>query len=219
MIEQTPVETAETAERVTRCWKGLDLQFACRGHQYEVGKTYTMDGDIEVCERGFHGCTSSLDVLTYYPAGTSRFAEVHLIGETAAQNGGDSKLCARQIRIVREISYWELWQAHRAWLAEATKEAAATGNWGHAAATGNWGHAAATGDSGHAAATGNWGIAVALGRHGRAKSRTGIVLAHYDHDWNVIAIKTAMCGAGPGCIKPDTWYHLGDSGEFEECDE
>jgi hypothetical protein len=153
---------------ITKAWKGFDKNLACRDHQYAIGETYEIESGPVICKRGFHACAAPIDVLGYYPAATSRYAEVELIGDTVSEEKSDSKLAASKIRIVREISYFELWQAHRVWVAQQHFETTATGYNGHAAATGDSGHAAATGDSGHAAATGDNGRAAATGYNGHA---------------------------------------------------
>ena len=165
-------ETMSETEPATKAWKGLDKDFSCRGHAFAVGETYSIDGAPIVCERGFHACTSPLDVLAYYPFGSgARYAEVELLGATVAHHS-DSKIAASSIRIVREITYADLWAAHRAWLQETLKEDEATGDSGHASATGVGGHASATGVGGHASATGYRGHASATGVGGHA-SATG----------------------------------------------
>ena len=48
-----------------KAYKGFDKNLCCRDFQYEVGKEYEMDGDIKVCDRGFHACESPLEVLEH----------------------------------------------------------------------------------------------------------------------------------------------------------
>jgi hypothetical protein len=226
-----------SAEMITKAWKGFDKNFRCLTQQYAVGDVCELDGDPIICRRGFHACTTPIDVLAYYPAATSRYAEVELIGQTVAEENSDSKRAASKIRIVREISYFELWQAQRAWAAKQKLEAAATGDSGHAAATGysghaaatgyrghaaatgDRGHAAATGDSGHAAATGKNAIAASLGINGTAQATIGnwIVLAAYNDDGDLLQVRTAKCGDGEGELKPGQ-YRLDETGAFVLCD-
>lgn len=90
-------------------YKGFERDFTCRGMQYEVGKTYVLEGEPKLCERGFHFCTSPLAVFEYY-APTNRFAivkadEDDVIYDTA---NNSHKAVARRITIVREITLDEI---------------------------------------------------------------------------------------------------------------
>ena len=211
------------SENTTKAWKGFDKNLACRGHQFVIGETHTIKGEPRICAHGFHACEQPLDVLIYYPVATSRFAEVILHGNVV-RHDDDSKAAVATIEIVREVSYADLWRAHRAMIQEISKEssatgyrghASATGYSGHASATGYSGHASATGDRGHASATGDRGISVSIGRYGTASSRGWLVLARYDDDWNVVEVKAAKCGEGG--LRPGVTYTIDEkTGEIVE---
>ncbi len=62
-------------------YKGFDKNMQCRGFQYEVGKEYEMDGEINCCNRGFHACKSPMEVWDYYDMLNSRYAEVEQSGK------------------------------------------------------------------------------------------------------------------------------------------
>lgn len=111
-------------------FKGFDRNLCCRGFQYEVGKTYEMEEDPVICERGFHFCESLLDVDSYYPLVVklwnsslwntseydssliffnSRYCEVEAIGEIVSEEGClYSKRATNKIRIVRELPIEEV---------------------------------------------------------------------------------------------------------------
>lgn len=36
--------------------KGTDANMQCRGFQFEIGKTYSVSGNIKACKNGFHAC-------------------------------------------------------------------------------------------------------------------------------------------------------------------
>ena len=193
------------SENTTKAWKGFDKNLACRGHQFVIGETHTIKGEPRICAHGFHACEQPLDVLIYYPVATSRFAEVILHGNVV-RHDDDSKAAVATIEIVREVSYADLWRAHRAMIQEISKESSATGYRGHASATGYSGHASATGDR---------GISVSIGRYGTASSRGWLVLARYDDDWNVVEVKAAKCGEGG--LRPGVTYTIDEkTGEIVE---
>ena len=177
-----------------KAYKGFDKDLKCRDFQYEIGKTYTHNGDVEPCESGFHACEYPLDVFNYYPPARSRFAEVETSGKIVPQ--GD-KICCEKIKVKTELTLGALIQAavnftfERAkWTKDSqTKKekgaASATGYCGAASATGNGGAASATGEYGAASATGYFGAASATGEYGAA-SATGLRGA---------ASATGYCGA------------------------
>ena len=164
-----------------KAYKGFDKDLKCRDFQYEIGKTYTHNGDVEPCESGFHACEYPLDVFNYYPPAGSRFAEVETSGKIVPQ--GD-KICCEKIKVKTELTLGALIQAavnftfERAkWTKDSqTKKekgaASATGDFGAASATREYGVASATGFRGVASATGDRGAASATGYFGAA-SATG----------------------------------------------
>lgn len=90
-----------------KAYKAFDKNFKCRGFQYEVGETYHIDEEVEICRKGFHACQNCMDVLKYYPLNDSRFAEVEVWGDVVfSENNG--KLCASDIKIIRELTFYEL---------------------------------------------------------------------------------------------------------------
>lgn len=89
-------------------YKGFDEDLSCLGFQYEIGKEYCLDGELELCANGFHACQNPLDVFDYYNMSPyTRYAMVELWGDVdfAIDN---EKLCATNIRIVKEMSIDEL---------------------------------------------------------------------------------------------------------------
>ena len=69
---------AISKENAIVAYKAFDENFRCRGFMYEVGKEYHINGDVEMCENGFHACKDLMDTFSYYPIGNSRFAIVKL---------------------------------------------------------------------------------------------------------------------------------------------
>lgn len=86
-------------------FKGFNQDLTCRGFQYEIGKTYEYNGEIELCSSGFHFCRKLQDVHQFYDLKTSRICEIEADGKI--DNDGIKSVCAR-IRIVRELSREEV---------------------------------------------------------------------------------------------------------------
>ena len=59
-------------------YKGFNRNLQCKNRfQYEIGKEYDMDGNIECCENGFLVHENPFYVFDYYePDGNSRFYKV-----------------------------------------------------------------------------------------------------------------------------------------------
>ncbi|MEK7112408.1 MAG: hypothetical protein AAB875_03700 [Patescibacteria group bacterium] len=164
-------------------YKGFDKDFKCRDFQFEVGKEYTHDGDVKLCNSGFHFYEHPLDVFDYYNPNESRFAEVEGT-DVSDEKESDTKRVSKTIKINGELTIAGLVQAaikftfdNAKWLKKSEvsgeREAAKiTGDRGAASATGYSGAASATGDRGAASATGDRGAASATGDSGAA-SATG----------------------------------------------
>ena len=91
---------AISKENAIVAYKAFDENFRCRDFMYEVGKEYHINGDVEMCENGFHACKDLMDTFSYYPIVNSRFAIVKLWGDILF---GFDKMCASDIEIVEEL--------------------------------------------------------------------------------------------------------------------
>jgi len=89
-------------KEIVKGFKGFNKNLQCRGFQYEIGKTYEMDGNIQLCDTGFHFCRKLFDVHGYYNFNNedNRFCEIEALGEVI---DGDDKSVTNKIKIVREI--------------------------------------------------------------------------------------------------------------------
>ena len=87
-------------------YKVFNPDWTCRGFQYKVGETFTHNGNIEMCGRGFHFCRKASDCFNYYEFNIkNKVAEIEALGDVETR--GD-KSVTDVIRIVREIEWHEL---------------------------------------------------------------------------------------------------------------
>ena len=87
-------------------YKVFNSDWTCRGFQYEVGKTFKHDGNIEMCGKGFHFCQKASDCFNYYRFDSNnKVAEVEAVGLVETQ---DDKSVTNEIKIIREIEWGEL---------------------------------------------------------------------------------------------------------------
>lgn len=89
------------SEKIIKSYKAFNKNMQCKDFQYEVGKEYNIDGNIECCKHGFHACKSPMDTWYYYDMLNSRFAEVEQLGEIDTIEG--IKICSSHIKIKKEI--------------------------------------------------------------------------------------------------------------------
>ena len=90
-------------------YKGFNADMTCRGMQYEIGKTYSMDEYPVLCERGFHFCQALVNCFGYYdPENGAVICEVDAGGTIAV---GENKAVANNITIVRQADPIEVWRA------------------------------------------------------------------------------------------------------------
>ena len=71
---------------------------------YEVGKTYTVEGEVKICENGYHFCKKCVDVYNYYSK-PCRICEVNVTGAVQTQG---NKSVGRKLKILRELTADEI---------------------------------------------------------------------------------------------------------------
>lgn len=196
-------------------YKGFNKDFKCRDFQYEVGKTYEMDGNIKCCGRGFHACESPMDVFDYYDMLTSRFAEVEQSGEIDKVDNS-TKICSSRIKIKAELKLADIINLGVEWLKEITAPSKIKAN-----NSSNDGYSAKIGSSGDYAkidSSGRNSVVMCAGFDSKAKAAIGswITLAEWKEIgdvWKPICVKTEQVDGSR--IKADTYYKLID-GKFNE---
>ena len=90
---------------------------------YKIGETCEMDGEIKICERGFHFCTKLLDCYNYYELSPVTIIlevkipdDAKIIGEPALSYGyygvnsvfNAPKFCTNKMKIIRRVSQNEI---------------------------------------------------------------------------------------------------------------
>jgi hypothetical protein len=148
---------ADKPPAVVKAVKGFDRDLKCRGFQFEVGKTYSIEGEVVVCRNGWHACENPLDVFSYYAPGLSVFHEVEQIGDLA-RHDEDTKIASAKITIGVEISMHEMALRAVDWIKSkidfSNAPATNTGYRSAATNTGNQSAATNTGDQSAATNTG-----------------------------------------------------------------
>ena len=158
-------------EKTVKAYKGFDSELKCRDFQYEVGKEYEMDGEIDCCSRGFHACESPLEVLGYYfldkDAGFCRFCEVEQSGKMNKDDDGSTKIASSKIKIKAELKFADLIKLGIEWIQKKTRNSKdKNDNGGHYAKIGSSGDYAQIGSSGYYAQIGSSGNSATIGSSG-----------------------------------------------------
>ena len=152
-------------------YKGFDRNLKCRDFQYEVGKEYEMNGEIECCKRGFHACKSPMEVWDHYDMLNSRFAKVEQSGTIDRENNS-TKVCSSRIKIKAELKLADIINLGVEWLKDITSPSkikvnnALNDNGGDSAQIGSSGYSAQIGSSGYSAKIGSSGNYAQIGSSG-----------------------------------------------------
>lgn len=220
-----------------KAYKGFNRDMTCRGYQFEEGKTYEHEGDVRLCESGFHACEDPVDCLRYYDPCTSVYHEVDLDG-VSDERKEDTKVVGKKIRIGARMSVKDIVKASINYVFASCKDAkdgdcasgdwssqaasgdessqAASGDWSRQAASGNGSRQAASGDGSRQETTGKNCVMMSAGDGGKAKGKLGswIVLTEWENGVpNVVAKK--IDGVE---VKEDVWYKL-ENGVLVEAQE
>ena len=160
ITQEDIMSTIKTVEEEEWIWvkgfKGTDKNMSCKGYQYELGKQFDLDEDLEpsVCHNGFHFCKKLENVFKFYKIGDgNRFFEVEALvkkSDLEPKNKSnvragldqwskmymsftnyDDKYAAKSIRFVRELTADEVFETVtdrdvREWAEEQKKRAMAT---------------------------------------------------------------------------------------------
>ena len=151
-----------------KAYKAFNHDMTCRDFKFEIGKTYTHEGDISLCNAGFHACEAPLDVLGYYPP-TALFAEVEL-GGVSDEKSADTKRVGKSIAVKAGLNIAGLVSAQIEWVSKQTDANIISGDSSKAASSGNYSTAASSGDSSTAASSGNYSKAASSGNYSTAAS-------------------------------------------------
>ena len=157
-------------DKVITSYKAFDKNMQCHDFQFEVGKEYEMDGEIECGKRGFHACKNPLELWDYYKMLKSRFAEVEQSGKID-KDEKSTKVCSSHIKIKAELKLADIINIAIEWLKNVTspskyKKDGVLDDSGHYAQIGSSDHCAKIGSSGDYAQIGSSGDYVKIGSSG-----------------------------------------------------
>ena len=226
-----------------KAYKGFNRDMTCRGFQFEEGKTYEHQGDVKLCESGFHACEDPMDCLRYYDPRTSVYHEVEIDG-VSGEPKEDTKVVGKKIRIGERMSIKSIVKASIEYVFAVCKNAenrdyasgdwstqatsgymsrqAASGEWSRQAASGHGSSQVASGDGSRQAATGDWNsqettgkncVMMSAGDGGAAKGKIGSWIVLTEWEQGVPNVIARRIDGKE--VKEDVWYTL-KNGKFAE---
>ena len=157
-------------DKVITSYKAFDKNMQCHDFQFEVGKEYEMDGEIECGKRGFHACKNPLELWDYYKMLKSRFAEVEQSGKID-KDEKSTKVCSSHIKIKAELKLADIINIGIEWLKNVTspskyKKDGVLDDSGHYAQIGSCDPCAQIGSCDHCAQIGSSGDYAQIGSSG-----------------------------------------------------
>jgi hypothetical protein len=92
------------SEKIYKGYKATDKDIKCRGYQFTVGEWHEHEGEVKLCESGFHFCPEPSGPWCYYSEEGTRVWEIEATEVIEDDSpGADRKFVAKRIRLVREI--------------------------------------------------------------------------------------------------------------------
>lgn len=77
--------------------------------QYELNNNYTYNGEVELCESGYHFCKELKSVFGYYSLDNgNRFFKVKCLVSKEQWESDDNKFTAKEITFIEELRFKEL---------------------------------------------------------------------------------------------------------------
>jgi hypothetical protein len=157
-----------------KAYKGFNVNadgnLQCRDFVFEEGVEYTHDGELKLCESGFHACENPLDIFRYYKIGIG--TRVHQVDLSAVskQTAEDSKRVAKTIKVGAKLDIAGIVKAGIDFIFSKTE--ATSGDGANAATSGKWANAATSGDGANAATSG-YGANAATSGYGANAATSG----------------------------------------------
>ena len=184
-----------------KTYKGFNRDMTCNGFQYKEGETFVHDGNVDVCESGFHACEDPLECFKYYAPGSSVYHEVEQSGDISKASD-DTKVASKIIKIGGRLDVLGLAKAHFEYVKSRTTYEFTDPK---AATAGSYGAATSRGTS----VVGKYGIACARGNGCKVKGGIGAILIVAEENSGDYEISTWKAVVVDGVnIKADTLYQL-----------
>jgi len=93
-------------DEIVKGFKATDKNMQCRGFQFELGVWHKHNGEIAMCESGFHFCEYPSGPWSFYSDAGTRIFKVEARGVMRGEGpGADLKHVAMEIRLVEEVSF------------------------------------------------------------------------------------------------------------------
>ena len=87
-------------------YKATDKDMQCRGVQFVLGEwSNPVEGELKMCENGYHFCTSPSGVWVYYNNNDTRVFEIEVEDAIMSTDvGASAKSICRRVKLVKEIT-------------------------------------------------------------------------------------------------------------------
>ena len=96
-----------------KAYKVFEPDWTCRDYDFKdeksnaIGTTHKIEGQIRICDHGFHYCPKLVDCFNYYDFDSkNKVAEIEVIGDF--KDGNNGKEVTSEFKIIRELTWFEV---------------------------------------------------------------------------------------------------------------